>query len=114
VGRRFANDNRQWPVWFVTLSPHGYAQPVAPDTLGELRHVPLAAEEFPFAIFGFEQETLNSEAAAIAVFRLRRASICTGGEVSAKALVNCRTTVLKACPCWSAAGGTTGFRPWAG
>jgi hypothetical protein len=43
-------------VWFVAVDPHGYAQPVAPDALGEFRHVTLAAEESPFAVLRIQEE----------------------------------------------------------
>jgi hypothetical protein len=66
VRRWLANNDRQWPVWFVTLSPHGYAQPVAPDALGEFRHVPFAAKEFPFAVFGLKQVIQRPGATALA------------------------------------------------
>jgi len=59
VRRRLANNDRHWPVWCVSFNLYGDAQPVAPDSLGELRHVPLAAEELPFAIFGLKQESLE-------------------------------------------------------
>jgi hypothetical protein len=54
-----ANYDRHWPVWCVSFNPYGDAQPIAPDSLGELRHVPFAAEELPFAIFGLKQESLE-------------------------------------------------------
>jgi hypothetical protein len=46
-------------VWCVSFNPDGDAQPVAPDSLGELCHVPFAAEELPFAVLRIQEESFE-------------------------------------------------------